>query len=99
MTALLLHPLLRTDWLTLTVATLWGGLAGLAGFFLNEWLDRRKEASHRLPSPEIDSETTRAAVDLYAIRRRLDVAWLHSELRRESTRIRRLMVEELNDRR
>lgn len=50
------------------------------------------------PAPEFDpEESTRAAVELYRIRSRLDVAWTRTELRRESTRIRRLMTEELDD--
>ncbi len=50
------------------------------------------------PTPAIDpEEATRAAVELYRIRSRLDVAWTRTELRREATRIRRLMAEELDD--
>jgi hypothetical protein len=55
-------------------------------------------AVKRQPPPEIDpEEATRAAVDLYAIRSRLDVAWMRTELRREGTRLRRMMAEELSD--
>jgi hypothetical protein len=50
------------------------------------------------PPPEIDpEEASRAAVDLYAIRSRLDVAWMRTELRREGTRLRRMMAEELDE--
>jgi hypothetical protein len=38
-----------------------------------------------------------AAVDLHRIRRSMDVAWAKTELRRESSRLRRLMAEELDD--
>ena len=88
------------------------GLLGLAvaGLWLNEWCKWREWHPRSLPrhrrrrtlkwrqSQRIDSEAiTRAAVDLYAIRSRLDVAWMRAELRRESTRVRRLMAEELED--
>jgi len=52
----------------------------------------------RQPPQEIDAEeATRAAVELYTIRSRLEVAWLQTELRRDAGRLRRLMAEELDD--
>lgn len=52
----------------------------------------------RQPPQEIDAEeATRAAVELYTIRSRLDVAWMRTELRREATHLRRVMAEELDD--
>lgn len=48
--------------------------------------------------PEIDAEQAmKAAVELHRIRRNLDVAWTKTEQRGESTRMRRLLAEELRD--
>ena len=47
-------------------------------------------------TPEIGpEETTRAAIELHAIRRRLDVAQTRSELQRDAMQMRRELAEEL----
>lgn len=48
-------------------------------------------------SPHDPQAAMQAAVDLHRIRRSMDVAWAKTELRRESSRLRRLMAEELDD--
>jgi hypothetical protein len=78
---------------------LWTLLLSILSLWLEGTLQRLARKRERLPA-ELDPEVAaRAAVDLYAIRRRLDVAWLQSEQRRESTRICREIEEALSERR
>jgi hypothetical protein len=52
----------------------------------------------RRPVEPLDpEEIVRAAVELHAIRRRLDVAWTKSELRQDSARLRRGITEALDE--
>ncbi len=52
--------------------------------------------SRRRGSSPSAEEAARAAIELYRIRRNMDVAWAKTEIRREATRLRRLMEEELD---
>lgn len=49
------------------------------------------------PEPTIENEplATEVAIALHGIRRRLDVAWTRTELRRDHARLRRELAEEL----
>jgi hypothetical protein len=50
----------------------------------------------RADQPAWDESTYRAAVGLHAVRRRLDVARLRSELRRDASALQRQLREELD---
>lgn len=63
------------------------------------WDEQRESRRQFIASTTEDAESrNRAAIELYATKARIDTAWIQTEIRRESTRIRRLMAEELNDR-
>jgi hypothetical protein len=51
----------------------------------------------RPPEPIDPEQAVRAAVELHAIRRRLDTAWTKSEQRRDSARLRREIAEALDE--
>jgi hypothetical protein len=50
-----------------------------------------------LPEPTVEDDplATEVAIALHDIRRRLDVAWVRSELRRDHVQLRRELAEEL----
>jgi hypothetical protein len=74
---------------------LWVLLLTAASLWLEGTLQRLARNRERLLA-ELDPEAVaRAAVELYAIHRRLDVAWTRAELHRESTRVRREIEEGL----
>jgi hypothetical protein len=90
------------------MTTVLHGLLGLvdAVLWLNAWSEWRERSTgtrsrwpreRRQPS-DADAGTLRAAVDLHAIHNRFEVASLRNEIQRESTRVRRLMAMELDDR-
>jgi len=54
------------------------------------------KGTHTSPAPDVDPErAVEVAVELHAIRRRLDVAWARSELRDATSALRRELDEDL----
>jgi hypothetical protein len=58
----------------------------------------RWKAGRDVPAEPVDPEQAmKAAIELHAIRRRLDVAWTKTEQRQNASRLRREMTEALGD--
>jgi predicted negative regulator of RcsB-dependent stress response len=66
-------------------------IGGLVGYMI--WRSSQPDTP-----PDVDPEQAiKAAVELHAIHRRLDVAWTKTEQRREGTALRREIAEALNN--